>query len=90
MIFTPGHTLGHCSLMVRLPRRGAVLLSGDVAHNRENLRHMRVPSFNADPQATVASMAKVVELLRSENAEIWINHDTAESDELPHAPDWIV
>ncbi|MHC2623678.1 N-acyl homoserine lactone hydrolase [Bradyrhizobium huanghuaihaiense] len=89
MIFTPGHTLGHSSLMVRLPRRGAVLLSGDVAHNRENLRHMRVPSFNADQQATVASMAKVVELLRVENAEIWINHDTAESVELPHAPDWI-
>ena len=90
MIFTPGHTLGHCSLMVRLPRRGAVLLSGDVAHNRENLRHMRVPSFNADPQATVASMTKVVELLRFENAEIWINHDTAQSDKLPHAPEWIV
>ena len=36
------------------------------------------------------TMAKVVELLRSENAEIWINHDTAQSDKLPHAPEWIV
>jgi N-acyl homoserine lactone hydrolase len=51
---------------------------------------MRVPSFNADQQATVTSMARVVALLRAENAEIWINHDTAESNELPHAPNWIV
>ena len=49
-----------------------------------------MPSFNADPQATVASMTKVVELLRFENAEIWINHETAQSDKLPHAPEWIV
>jgi N-acyl homoserine lactone hydrolase len=89
MIFTPGHTLGHCSLLVRLPESGPVLLSGDVAHNFGNLRHRRVPSFNADPIATVTSMNKIDMLLRLEGAKIWINHDTAQSVTLPHGPAWI-
>jgi glyoxylase-like metal-dependent hydrolase (beta-lactamase superfamily II) len=90
MIFTPGHTLGHCSLLVRLPETGPVLLSGDAAHNRENFRHRRVPIFNADKPATIASMEKIDALLHAENANMWINHDTAQSGTLPHAPNWIV
>jgi N-acyl homoserine lactone hydrolase len=90
LIFTPGHTLGHCSLLVRLPETGPVLLSGDVAHNRDNFRCRRVPSFNADKEATTASMEKVEGLLRAEKATMWVNHDTAQSESLPHAPKWIV
>jgi N-acyl homoserine lactone hydrolase len=75
LIFTPGHTLGHCSLLVRLPETGPVLLSGDVAHNRENFRLRRVPSSNADQQATSASMDKVEALLRAEQATMWVNHE---------------
>ncbi len=89
MVFTPGHTLGHCSLLVRLPGTGPVLLSGDVAHNRANLDHRRVPAFNADKAASVASMDKVEALLKEEGAAIWINHDTVQSGTLPHAPAWI-
>ncbi|WP_027531735.1 N-acyl homoserine lactonase family protein [Bradyrhizobium sp. WSM3983] len=89
IIFTPGHTLGHCSLLVRLPKAGPVLLSGDVAHNRENFDCRRVPSFNADKQATEASMDKVDAILHTEMATMWVNHDTAQSEGLPHAPKWI-
>jgi N-acyl homoserine lactone hydrolase len=89
LIFTPGHTPGHCSLLVRLQECGPVLLSGDVAHNRENFRCRRVPSFNADHAATIASMEKVETLLRTEKATMWVNHDTAQSETLPHAPRWI-
>jgi len=89
LIFTPGHTLGHCSLLIRLPESGPVLLSGDIAHTRENFRCHRVPSFNADGQATINSIKKIEALLRSEKATMWINHDKAESDSLPHAPRWI-
>ena len=89
MIFTPGHTLGHCSLLVRLPKTGPVLLSGDVAHNRENLLHHRVPSFNVDLDASVVSMSKIETLSKKERATIWVNHDTVQSGMLPHAPAWI-
>ena len=90
LIFTPGHTLGHCSLLVRLPETGPVILSGDVAHNRENFRHRRVPTFNADQAATVTSMERIDALIREQGATFWINHDTAQSGTLPHAPRSIV
>jgi N-acyl homoserine lactone hydrolase len=90
LIFTPGHTLGHCSLLVRLPETGPVILSGDVAHNHENFRLRRVPTFNADPASTVASMDRVDTLLREEGAALWINHDTEQNSTLPHVPRWVV
>jgi N-acyl homoserine lactone hydrolase len=90
LIFTPGHTLGHCSLLVRLPETGPVILSGDVAHNHENFRLRRVPTFNADPASTVASMDRVDTLLREEGATFWINHDTEQNSTLPHVPRWVV
>src|SRR5438445_295885 len=33
---TPGHTPGHHSVLVKLPQTGAVLISGDAVHFREN------------------------------------------------------
>jgi N-acyl homoserine lactone hydrolase len=89
LIFTPGHTMGHCSLLIRLPNSGPVVLSGDVAHNRENFRLRRVPAFNADKAATVSSIEKVEAMLARENAALWINHDTEQSASLAHAPKWI-
>ncbi|ANF57595.1 N-acyl homoserine lactonase family protein [Halotalea alkalilenta] len=89
MIATPGHTPGHCSLLVRLPKTGPVLLSGDIAHDCGNYRCRCVPSFNVDSFATVASMEKVDALLRAEGAKLWINHDIAQSATLAHAPSWI-
>ena len=89
ILSTPGHTPGHCSLLVNLPDSGTVLLSGDVAHNRRNFLCRCVPSFNADPLQSVASMDKVDKLLKSECATLWVNHDIVQSGTLPHAPQWI-
>lgn len=89
IISTPGHTPGHCSLLVKLADAGPVLLSGDVAHNRRNFRCRCVPSFNADSLASIASMNKVEELLKSERATLWVNHDVGQNETLPHAPRWI-
>jgi glyoxylase-like metal-dependent hydrolase (beta-lactamase superfamily II) len=46
ILSTPGHTPGHQSLLVRLPKTGAVVLSGDAAHFQENFMLRRVPGFN--------------------------------------------
>ncbi|AHF79132.1 Beta-lactamase-like protein (plasmid) [Sodalis praecaptivus] len=90
LLATPGHTPGHCSLMIRLPRSGPVILSGDMAHNRFNFRCRCVPSLNADETATRASMEKIDRLQRATQATVWFNHDTEQSATLPHAPRWIV
>ncbi len=87
IISTPGHTPGHQSLLVRLRETAPVVLSGDVAHFRENFRYRRVPSFNADHAQTLRSMDRIDALLQAEGAVLWINHDAGQSATIPHAPD---
>jgi N-acyl homoserine lactone hydrolase len=89
IISTPGHTPGHCSLLLNLPDRGKVLLSGDVAHNRRNFQCRCVPSFNVNRLQSIASMDRVEEILETENATLFVNHDVAQNGTLPHAPKWI-
>jgi glyoxylase-like metal-dependent hydrolase (beta-lactamase superfamily II) len=89
VIATPGHTPGHQSLLVRLPRRGPVLLSGDLVHFQDNWDHRRVPAFNYDREQTLASMQKVAGLLATQKAELWINHDRAQSARIPKSPQYI-
>jgi N-acyl homoserine lactone hydrolase len=43
ILSTPGHTPGHQSLLVRLPKTGALVLSGDAVHFQDNWVHKRVP-----------------------------------------------
>jgi glyoxylase-like metal-dependent hydrolase (beta-lactamase superfamily II) len=86
IVSTPGHTPGHQSLLVRLPDRGPVVLSGDMVHFEENWAHRRIPSRNFDKKQTAQSMEKVAALLAKENAQLWINHDKAQSATIPKAP----
>jgi N-acyl homoserine lactone hydrolase len=53
---TPGHTPGHQSLFVRLPKTGPVLLSGDFVHLRSNWEARRVPKSNYSAAQTIQSM----------------------------------
>ena len=38
MLYTPGHTPGHHSLLVKLPQTGNFIITGDAVHFRENYR----------------------------------------------------
>ena len=86
IIATPGHTPGHQSLLVRLPKTGAILLSGDAVHFRGNWENRGVPSGNFNKEQTLASMQKISDLLAKEKAQLWINHDKAQRDTLKMAP----
>jgi N-acyl homoserine lactone hydrolase len=89
IIATPGHTPGHQSLLVRLAKRGAVVLSGDMVHFEENWIQRRVPARNFDKDASLKSMQRIAALLETEHAELWINHDKAQSARIPKAPEFI-
>jgi glyoxylase-like metal-dependent hydrolase (beta-lactamase superfamily II) len=86
ILATPGHTPGHQSLLVKLPHTGAVLLSGDAAHFRENWDARRVPSINFNADQTRASMQRLADVIAREHAQLWINHDKAQRDTLRLAP----
>jgi N-acyl homoserine lactone hydrolase len=86
IIATPGHTPGHQSLLVKLPKAGAVLLSGDAVHFKDNWEHRRVPAQNSDKDRTIASMQRMADVMAKEQAQLWINHDKAQRDGLKMAP----
>ncbi len=89
IVSTPGHTPGHQSLLVRLPKRGAVVLTGDLVHFADNWANKRVPLRNFDRDQSMRSMQRIAELVEAQRAELWINHDKAQSDRLPKAPEAI-
>ena len=89
LIATPGHTPGHQSLLVRLPRSGALILSGDMVHLQDNWTNRRVPEFNFNREQSLRSMDKIQALMQQTGAHLWINHDKAQSDMIPKAPAYI-
>ena len=89
ILSTPGHTPGHQSLLVRLPKTGAVILSGDMVHFEENWINRRVPARNFNREQSVQSMDKVAAVLSREDAKLWINHDKTQSDRIPRAPEFV-
>ena len=86
VLSTPGHTPGHCSLLVRLRNAGPVLLAADVAHDRYNLEHRCVPAMNSDAEASRRSMARIERVAGDEHAQLWLNHDIVQTATIPHAP----
>ncbi len=89
ILSTPGHTPGHQSLLVRLPKTGPVVLSGDLVHFQDNWDKRRVPGFNFSKDETLKSMDKVAALMAATGAKLWINHDKPQSDRIPHSPAYV-
>jgi N-acyl homoserine lactone hydrolase len=88
IVATPGHTPGHQALLVGLPETGAVLLSGDAVHFKDNWDNRRVPALNVDKEQTLASMQRISDLLAKNRAQLWINHDKSQGDQQKHEPDY--
>ncbi|MEP6634581.1 MAG: N-acyl homoserine lactonase family protein [Luteimonas sp.] len=86
MLDLPGHTPGHHGLLVQLQHRGAVLLSGDVAHFRENLESQGVPSFNTDRAQSLSSLDRFAKLARNLHATVVIQHEEKDVAKLPPFP----
>jgi N-acyl homoserine lactone hydrolase len=88
ILSTPGHTPGHQSLLVKLPKSGAIVLSGDAVHFTSNWEIRAVPSMNSNKEQTQASMLKIADTLAKEKAQLWINHDKAQRDSLKMSPEF--
>jgi N-acyl homoserine lactone hydrolase len=86
MLNTPGHTPGHHVLLVKLPRTGNLLLSGDLAHFRENYDNNVVTGFNSSRADTLASIDRVKQIAANLKATVIVQHDPRDVDKLPAFP----
>jgi len=87
VIATPGHTEGHCSLLVRLKNTGPIVLSGDLYHYPEERSLNRMPDEERTT-GTVESRHKIEELLRRTGAQLWIGHSMEFFRTVHKSPAW--
>ncbi|MFH8788945.1 N-acyl homoserine lactonase family protein [Streptomyces roseoverticillatus] len=88
LLESPGHVEGHQSVLVRLPRSGAVLLAADAipsaGHLDPDARAMT--PFDVDEAAVRSSTRKLVERARAENALLVHGHDARQWPTLRTGP----
>jgi len=83
---TIGHTPGHQTLFVKLPKTGNILLSGDMVHFTENWKKRGVPMQNFNKEESIKSMEKADQFLTANHATLWIQHDYEQNQTIRHAP----
>ncbi|HZH03836.1 MAG TPA: N-acyl homoserine lactonase family protein [Myxococcaceae bacterium] len=82
----PGHTPGHRVLLLKLPNAGAVLLSGDLFHTRENYEKSLIPAVNVSRAETMASIARFSGLVKRYGARVIVQHAPEDVRALPAFP----
>ena len=86
--FAPGHTPGHQMLLIKLPKTGSVLLSGDLYHQpgeRANIQQVANSHWNKEMSA--ATRARIEEFVKQTGATFWIQHDMALFRTLKKSPE---
>jgi len=86
LISTPGHSPGHQCLLVKLPKTGALMLTGDAVHTRANWENKRTPNQNFNHAQSLAMLDRMAEVLKQYNAAIWIGHEPSEVPQRKYAP----
>lgn len=88
VLFTPGHTHGHQSVLVRAGERW-LCLTGDVADGRQILDDRLMPGVCVDPGDAMRSQARLRLLETALGAELIFSHDDEQHAALPRPPEAI-
>ena len=75
IVFTPGHSPGHQSLLVNLEKWSPTLLTGDSVYTEEILEEDVLPGLVYSPADAVKSIKKMRDLRRVNGARIITGHD---------------
>jgi N-acyl homoserine lactone hydrolase len=90
LIETSGHTPGHQSVLVRLPKTGAVLLTIDAVPFGDGFtRDVQDYGSNPDAAAIHASTIKLIDLVEREHIGLVIfGHDMGQWETLKKLPEY--
>jgi len=86
---TPGHTIGHYSLLVEGSTAARpMLFAADVVYTPDAYEKGIQAGFHIDPVAGVRSIRRVRELAEEHDADLYFSHDMASWESYKHAPDF--
>lgn len=90
LIQTSGHTLGHQSVLVRLPESGSVLLAIDAVGDQASFSADReIHPYDEDAEAVRTSTHKLLKLARHEQVSLVIfGHDREQWETLKKVPEY--
>lgn len=88
ILFTPGHTPGHQSLLVRLDNTGPLLLTGDSVYTTEIIDEDNLPGLVWSPHDAVVSVKKMRYLRRVHGVKIITGHDPIAWKTMKQAPEY--
>ncbi len=88
ILFTPGHTPGHQSLLVNLENSGPMLLTGDLIYTEEILNEDVLPGLVYSPPDVVKSVKRIRNLRRVYGVKVITSHDPDSWPKLKHAPEY--
>lgn len=87
LIDTRGHSRGHQSLVVNLPKSGRIVLAGDAVQVEENLSKGYLPGICWNSEMAVSSIEKL-QHMQAEGMRIIPGHDLMSFRELRTAPEY--
>jgi N-acyl homoserine lactone hydrolase len=85
---TRGHSPGHQSLLVELPKTGPVVLAADVGDLTINFREEILPGESVDDVAALAAIRRINQLVAERDALLFLTHDPDEVQRIRLAPDY--
>ena len=74
---TKGHTAGHQSVMLKLPKSGYVIMAGDAVYTAEN-EQGSIPGITWNTNESMKSIDKLKNLRDTRNGQIWYSHEAAQ------------
>lgn len=94
LFYVGGHTQGSQVALVRLPKGGHVLLTGDAVHLQSNWDDRRIPRLGAAndenewAERVWLAFNRIEHLVGFYKAQLWIHHDVDQYKKKKYAPEY--
>lgn len=88
IISTPGHTPGHQSLQIDLPKSGTFVLTGDACYTCQNLDRDLLPKVTWKPEIHKEAYARLRALRDEAGAFVVMGHDPWQWQDIRPAPEY--
>jgi 4-pyridoxolactonase len=86
LLHTPGHTIGHYSLLLEPPGRAPMFFISDVTYTAAGLERTVQPGFHWNPVEGVRAIRRVRRVAKERQAEVFFSHDAERWETDTRAP----